>query len=80
MSLHDIEMKGITIFKIFYDIVLGISNMRYFKSQELVLEHGDENQAINCALCNNAIVGLDSYVRELCDRWLHEDHVEGVAK
>jgi hypothetical protein len=27
-----------------------------------------------------AIVGLDSYVRELCDRWLHEDHVEGVAK
>ena len=35
-----------------------------------MLEHGDENQAVNRALCNDAIVGLNSYVRELCERWL----------
>lgn len=39
-SLHDIEMEDIT--NVLFDTISGVSNTRYFKSQKLVHEHGDE--------------------------------------
>ena len=45
MSPHDIEMEDISNF--FFDTVSGVSNTRYFKSQELAPQHGEEEQEIN---------------------------------
>lgn len=45
MNLHDIEIKDTS--NVFFDIVSGVSNTRYFKSQEIALELGDEEQHIN---------------------------------
>jgi hypothetical protein len=39
-SPHGIVMEDIS--NIFFHTMYGVSNMRYFKSQELVLHHGDE--------------------------------------
>ena len=40
MSPRDIKMEDIS--NVFFDTVSGVSNMRYFKSQELAPQHGDE--------------------------------------
>lgn len=36
-------------------------------------------QSIVCTY-DDTSTGLDSYARELCKCWLHEDHVEGVTE
>lgn len=40
MSPRGIVMEDIS--SVFFHTMYGVSNMRYFKSQELVLQHGDE--------------------------------------
>jgi hypothetical protein len=55
MSPHDIEIKDIC--NVFFDTVSRTSNTRYPKSQELALQHEDEDHDINCAL-----MVLGSYV------------------
>lgn len=70
ISPHDIEMEDISNF--FFDTVLVISNMRYFKSQELAPLRGDDERDINWALCEDVAIG---FTMELRERWLHKDHV-----
>ena len=45
MNPHDIDMKD--IFNMFLDTILVDTNMKYFKSQQIAMEHGDEEEAIN---------------------------------
>jgi hypothetical protein len=54
--------------------------MLYVKSQELALRHGDGECELNQVIRDDAVVGLDVEARELRERWLHEDGIEGVAE
>lgn len=60
MILH---MKD--IFNVFFDTTSKVTNMRYFKSQQIAFEHGDEEETINRVLCKERVVGLDGEVRDL---------------
>ena len=47
MSSCDIEMEDI-----FLNTISGVSNMRYFKSQQIAHDYTDQERAVNCALCH----------------------------
>lgn len=55
-------------------------NMRYFKSQHITLDHGDEEHEINHALHDDCIGGLDGEARDLHAHLLEDDELEGVAE
>lgn len=81
MNPHDIEMEDIS--NVYFDTILGVSNMRQFKAQETVDDHQVEERDINNGL--HVGVGLhdkgsDSVLRYLHEQWLQEDIVTGVMK
>lgn len=39
--------------------------MRYFKSQQIALEHGDEEEAIHRVIRKECVAGLDGKARDL---------------
>jgi hypothetical protein len=43
-------MEDFSIFIFIFDTVSSVMNMRYFESQQIVIEDGDEECEINCAL------------------------------
>lgn len=51
MNPHDIEIED--IFNIFFDTMLGVTNVCYFKSQQLVFDRHTKEREINRALCQN---------------------------
>lgn len=48
MNPHNIELEDIS--NVFFDMVLGVSNMRYFKSQEMAHDYCDEERESNGVL------------------------------
>ena len=59
MNPYDIEMEDIS--GVFCDTNLGVSNMRYFKSQQIAHEHRDEEREVNRVLHDNC--GLNKITR-----------------
>lgn len=78
MNPHDIKMKNISY--VFFDIVLRVSNMRYFKFQELAHDHYDEDRDHNRVLCHACVVDLDADVANLKRMWLEGDAHEGIVE
>ena len=50
MNPHGIEMEDIS--NHFFDTVSGVSNMRYFESQQIALDHCNEEREVNFVLCH----------------------------
>ena len=60
-DLRDLEMKDIS--NVFFNRVTGMSNMRYFKSQEIAHNHCNEERKTNCALRNDC--GMESIASDV---------------
>lgn len=83
MNPHGIEMEDTS--NNFFDMVLGVSNMRYFKSQQIALDHCNEEREVNFVLRHTCVVAMDADQGEkgvggLEHMWLQEDVLEGVAE
>lgn len=76
-EFHDIEMEDISNF--LFNIISKVSNMRYFKSQQIALDHREEEREVN-HVHDNCRVNVDLEARYLEERWLQEEEVEGVAE
>ena len=78
VNSHDIEMEDIS--SVLFNIVPEASNMRYFKSQQIALDHREEEREVNHVPHDNCGANVDLEARYLEERWLHEEEVEGVAE
>ena len=56
MTSYGIEMEDIS--NNLFDKTTSLSNMGYFNAQGLMLENRADEQAINCALHHEQVVGL----------------------
>lgn len=68
MNPHDIEMEDIS--NVFDETVSWVSNMRHFKSQQITLDHYEEEGEVNHVRCHTVGVNLDSNARDLEEQWL----------
>lgn len=68
MSFNDIGMKVIS--NIFFHTMLGVSNIRYSKFQEIAFEHEVKEQCIKQVFREVVDVSLDSNKIDLQHKWL----------
>lgn len=78
MNPHDMKMKNISY--VFFDSVLRVSNMRYFKFQKLAHDHCNEDSDHNRVLWHACVVDLDADVANLRRTWLKGDAHEGIVE
>jgi hypothetical protein len=77
INFLDTKMKIISY--VFFDTILAVSNMRHFKSQQIALDHLEEEREVNRIIRDNCGVDVDSEARDLEDTWLREDLAKGVC-
>jgi hypothetical protein len=79
---HGIEMVDIS--NNFFDMVSGVSNMMYFKSQQIVLNRRNEEREVNSVLHHTYGIALDADLgREGVgeeDMWLQKNVLQGVVE
>lgn len=81
MDPYDIEMEDIS--NIFVDTISNVTNVRYFKAQEIAHGHQVEEKEINNGLCVN--VGLkddasNPFLKDIHEQLLREDVVAGITE
>lgn len=67
-------------FQCYFWYGVDVTNTRYLKSQQIILEHEDEERQFNHVFCEDYAIGLNGDTKDLKARWLEEDELEGIVE